>query len=480
MAALADEVKRQWADEAVLRQARPVPLRVRWSSTGRPASPRSAVLDDRTAPDWHEAPLAGDVDGLIAAFHGLPRRQLVVIGEPGAGKSTLAMLLTLGLLRRPGHGEPVPMLAPLGSWNPTAENLETFLARRLAEDYAAFLRRHGPRPAGVAERLVAGGHLLPVLDGLDELPARWHGRAIEAVDRFAAAPGQALVLTCRSREYERAVRNAGQPLSWAAVVELQPVDVEEAVEYLSPLHPRPGTVGSRSSTTCAATATAPLARALSTPLLVTLARAAYRDPGGDPRDLLALPSLPAVTGALVRTASSPALPAGAAAAARRLPAGRPGIRTRAGAAVAELPGLPDVPGRHPRTVVVAVDAGPPVLAAQADERRAFASREVRPGRRVGAAAGLMHGKPGGDLATGRHRGSRSGLPAEKVRLGRHDEGYAPPRWTVPPGSVRNVQELVNGASVRWTGRPAGGPAVRFDERHTVNSRPLFGLLRRDL
>lgn len=40
----------------------------------------------------------------------LPRRRLVLIGEPGAGKSGVLLLLTLGLLARRTPTDPVPVL----------------------------------------------------------------------------------------------------------------------------------------------------------------------------------------------------------------------------------------------------------------------------------------------------------------------------------------------------------------------------------
>jgi hypothetical protein len=72
---------------------------------------------------------------------------------------------------------------------------------------------------GVPKELVADGALLPVLDGLDEIPAELHAIAIEALD-LATAGGVPYVLTCRAEEYGRAVAAGGRALSAAAVVEV--------------------------------------------------------------------------------------------------------------------------------------------------------------------------------------------------------------------------------------------------------------------
>jgi len=281
---LAGWVKDQWAREAVLRQASPVPLRVRWSSTGRPvAAGRDVVLDEPAGADWRQLPLEGDIEAILAAFRGLPYRQLVLLGEPGAGKSVLAMRLTLELIKDPEVNQSVPVLLPLASWNPTVESPQEFLIRRLSEEYE-FLAEQDVDGCSRAERLVRQGRVLPVLDGLDELPEKWHGQAVEALDRFAAAD-RPLVLTCRTREYEHAVTCSGVVLARAAVVEIEPVDVEQAIEFLSHSAPAPQR-WQPVFEHLRQQPHSPLAKALSTPLMVVLARIAYRRPTTNPAALL--------------------------------------------------------------------------------------------------------------------------------------------------------------------------------------------------
>ena len=257
------------------------------------------VVDDPAGPDWRQLPLCGHAADITAEFLDLPHRQLVVLGEAGAGKSILAMLLTLGLLNALEPGEPVPVFLPVASWNPAAETVDAFLARRLSEDYT-FLGQRSTDGRSMAEVLVARGAVLPILDGMDELPGSLHARAIRSLDTFAAtgAKGRSLVVTCRSHEYEQAVRHSGSILSRAAVVEIEPVTVEQAIDFLS--HPEPGRPRwepvfqhLRDQPTGA------LARVLSTPLMVTLARAAYRRPTTDPADLLAMNSSAALTNSLI-------------------------------------------------------------------------------------------------------------------------------------------------------------------------------------
>jgi hypothetical protein len=302
---LAVQIREQWEHEAVLRHLYdPVPLRVCWSSTRRPvAADRVLVLDDQTGGDWESLPVRGHAEEIVQAFLKLPHERLVVLGEPGAGKSVLAVLLTLGLLqlREAMESEdqkrtPVPVLVSISSWDPQAEHLQAFLARRLGEDYPP-LSRAGDGEPSVGAALIAKRRLFPILDGLDELSRQSHAQAVSELNAYAGVD-RGLVVTCRSHEYEQAVKTAGKELARAAVVELQPVLVEQAIEFLS----QPALARPRWQPVFDYLRGHPdgdLATVLSTPLMIALARAAYSAPTTDPRELLAFRNSYAIEAALM-------------------------------------------------------------------------------------------------------------------------------------------------------------------------------------
>ncbi|MFC8275763.1 NACHT domain-containing protein [Streptomyces sp. NPDC057271] len=298
LARIAERVRRQWAEEMAARGVRrPLPLRVRWSSTRRPvAADRQVVLG--SPGDWRSTPLTGDGDTAADLFRSLPRRQMVVLGDAGGGKSVLAALLTLGLLEHPAPDDPVPVLLAINAWQPSRESLKEFLVRRLREEHP-FLRPKGRAEAGPAERLLAGGRLLPVLDGLDELAPLSQAEALRQIDRHVAAQ-LPIVLTCRSGAYERLVARSGTVLSRSAVVELEPVATEDAIAFLG--HPAPARARWQPVFEhLRAEADGMLATVLSSPLMVWLARAAYLSPGTDPAELLALRDRESVVGTLMTT-----------------------------------------------------------------------------------------------------------------------------------------------------------------------------------
>ncbi|HKS45793.1 MAG TPA: BTAD domain-containing putative transcriptional regulator [Amycolatopsis sp.] len=266
---LATAVTRQWTAEAEIRSLhRPAPVRLRWSTTSRPVTGASEVL-------------RGDISDVAEKFRALPVPQLVVLGEPGAGKTVLAILLTLGLLADRTPGDPTPVLLSLTSWNPRRDHLRTWLARRLLEEYPG-LGNTKVYGHDAATRLVTDERVIPVLDGLDETPPGLHAAAIDALDQ-AIAGGRPLVVTCRANEYENAVRHGGI-LASAAVVEIEPVELDEAITFLTARH-HPGDTRWQ-QVVDHLRRDGPLARALSTPLMVDLARTAYRDSESDPTELL--------------------------------------------------------------------------------------------------------------------------------------------------------------------------------------------------
>ncbi|MBR8643343.1 hypothetical protein KEF29_38320 [Streptomyces tuirus] len=286
--ALADDLalvlKDQWLEEATARGLRdPRVLPLAWTATDRDVArlPRTANarvlrmrLNGRLDGDFDEA-----IGRLAAGYDQLPNRRLVAIGEPGSGKSVLAILLTLGLLGAREPGGPVPVLLPASSWDPVREPLDDWIVRALA------LPHYGGREE-IPRVLLGHGLLLPVLDGLDEIPESARRSAIRSIN-LAIGAERPVVVTCRATEYEDLIRGGAPTLREAPVVEICPVSPGDAVAYLRDVDWPAGTDWTPVYAHLRAARHGPVAAALSTPLMVTSARLVYQRLADlDPTELL--------------------------------------------------------------------------------------------------------------------------------------------------------------------------------------------------
>ncbi|MDF2270784.1 hypothetical protein P2Q00_35950 [Streptomyces coacervatus] len=281
----ADAVRNRWKVEKKRRWVEhpdPGLLPVRWTV--------AHTLMDHWA-NVHGTPdddTAGPVDleqhpGDIATTYGrVPSGRLVVLGEAGSGKTVLGLRLVLDLLQLRAHGDPVPEIFSLGSWDPRAETLAEWLRDRLSRDTPGMdtMTREGTT---VAEALIEKGLVLPVLDGFDEMA---DGLEADALDQLSRFPGH-LVLTSRTGPYAAAIGDTGGPtrgptrgLKRAAAIELTALTPADAKKFLTlgsapAVEPEWDQVLARLRDAPSTRTGKSLREALTTPLMISLARDVY-------------------------------------------------------------------------------------------------------------------------------------------------------------------------------------------------------------
>lgn len=149
---------------------------------------------------------------------------MVLLGEPGSGKTVLLLRLALDMLAARRSEEPVPVLLRLSTWDPSSQPFSEWISLRLVEDY-------GCSPA-IGSLLTSGGQLLPILDGLDEMPDERQSEALRAINASLTSE-TALVVASRTSEYLNALSVIdADVLTGAAAVEIQPLAPQTIRDYL--------------------------------------------------------------------------------------------------------------------------------------------------------------------------------------------------------------------------------------------------------
>jgi hypothetical protein len=255
--ALAVAVRARSDAEAILRRVNDRQLPISWHGE-RGAAAGSTELD-------------GSGNGLVDLLDRVPARRLLVLGDSGSGKTVLLMRLALDLLARRTAGSPVPVLMSLASWSPQREGLHSWLVGRLVAEHR-WLGSAAPSDErlSLARALLTERLVLPILDGLDEMPDSCQPEAIDQINA-ALGPGDAVVVSCRSAEYRTASARSAD-LN-AAVIKLRKLDNDVVERFL---RAGAGAGAERWDPVVAAlSAGGPVGRALRTPLLVGLANTVY-------------------------------------------------------------------------------------------------------------------------------------------------------------------------------------------------------------
>lgn len=175
---LINEIRRRWVDDALtnsLFQNTQIELPAKYNSLNGEAVPL----------------------GILDAYD-RANGKLMVLGNPGSGKSVQLYVLIRDLLSRAQSDEdqPIPILFRLSSWAQKRQPLE----RWLVEEIPAFYNLS----KGLFQVWLSGSLFQFLLDGLDEVPEKLRNECIREINAFIVKfPEVKMVVSSRKVEYEQ-------------------------------------------------------------------------------------------------------------------------------------------------------------------------------------------------------------------------------------------------------------------------------------
>jgi len=151
--------------------------------------------------------------------------KLLILGAPGAGKTTTLLEITKDLCDRAfnDHNQPIPVLFNLSAWKDDKQAISDWLVAELKD-------KRGVR-SDIGRHWLENRQILPLLDGLDELELTRQERCVQAINQFleqAAYCPKHLVVCSRRDEYEL----CNTQLQLNGAVCLQPLTYAQIYDYL--------------------------------------------------------------------------------------------------------------------------------------------------------------------------------------------------------------------------------------------------------
>jgi DNA polymerase III delta prime subunit len=148
---------------------------------------------------------------------------LLILGEPGVGKTTTLLDLAQELLIRTQTepSKPIPVILNLSSWADKRPLFTDWVINQLVVAYRV--------PHHLSEMWVQSNRLLLLLDGLDEVKESARTACIEAINSYRENNFVPFVVCCRSQEYSL----QSEKLALSSAIEIQPLTKRQVMEYLN-------------------------------------------------------------------------------------------------------------------------------------------------------------------------------------------------------------------------------------------------------
>ncbi|MBD2504865.1 NACHT domain-containing protein [Anabaena azotica] len=154
--------------------------------------------------------------------------KLLILGEPGSGKTTTLLELAKELIKRAEEQPdyPVPVLFNLSSWKDGQQSITDWLMAELKSNYGV--------SKNLGQEWVDNHQLLPLLDGLDELEPQRQEFCVRAINQFLVGENRPLSLVVCSRIEEYS--NYATQLQLNGAIYLQPLTNTQICDYLTSIN----------------------------------------------------------------------------------------------------------------------------------------------------------------------------------------------------------------------------------------------------
>jgi len=258
-AALRDAVRIFWVD-GVLKNSLYNELLIRLDMEQQPDAvnnrPWNLILQQPEQPDLAIA----DDKQIIGIFKEMGQ-QMLILGEPGSGKTITLLTLADALLEETKTDPtlPTPVVFNLSSWAEKQPPLDEWLVEELNQRY------HMPRK--VSQNWVENDELLLLLDGLDEVAADKRDACVSAINAFQKEHIVSMVVCSRIAEYQALINR----LNLTGAIAIRPLTDQQISDYIARADPHLAALNH------ALTNSPELRELAQTPLMLSIMTLTYHD-----------------------------------------------------------------------------------------------------------------------------------------------------------------------------------------------------------